>query len=166
MEPGTLSGSAVTVAGDREVAVTAAPEARERFGWTTREFAIHCHTGRVIEGRWSGYPVASLTEAARAAPGTTHLLVTGHDGHRACVPVAALSDALLAFAREAIEVTYPDDWDGDGPEGGTQDDRGTDGTPRFLAQGVDSSHTVRDVATIEAVSLAPDEDPRSYETGE
>lgn len=158
----------MTVAGEREVTVAGPSAAREEFEWTTREFTIHCHTGRVIEGRWSGVQVGALTEAARPPPGTTHLLVTGSDGHSACVPVTAVPGALLAFVREEIDVTYPDDWDGDGPEDGPDQSDGDDGagTPRFLAQGVDSSHTVRNVATVEAVSLDPDEDPHSYEVDE
>lgn len=166
----SLGAVEVTVEGDEAVTVTDAPAARDRFEWTSREFAIHCHTGRVIEGRWTGFPVAALTEAARPPPETTHLLVTGRDGHSACVPVSAVPGALLGFVREAVTVTYPDDYevpDRGGDEGSDEaspDDGPTDGTPRFLAEGVDSSHTVRNVATIETVSLDPDEDPRSYET--
>lgn len=162
----------VTVAGDREVTVTDAPPARDQFGWTSREFAIHCHTGRVIEGRWTGFPVAELTEAADPAPETTHLLVTGRDGHRACVPVSVVPGGLLGFVREEIDVTYPDDGEGSGdwqdrePPRDDRDDSRGDGTPRFLAEGVDSSHTVRNVATVEALSLDPDEDPHTYEIGE
>lgn len=165
----------VTVEGERTVTVTDAPSARDRFGWSSREFAIHCHTGRVIEGRWTGFPVGALTEAARPPAETTHLLVTGRDGHTACVPASVVPGALLGFVRETVAVAYPDEGEsyggpgaaGDGSgEGGRDDDtrRPTEGTPRFLAEGVNSSHTVRDVAAIEAVTLDPAEDPRSYET--
>jgi len=141
----------VTVEGDRTVGVAATAADRARFGWTAREFAIHCHSGRVIEGRWRGVPFGPVTDAARVPPETTHFLVTARDGYRACVAVRDGRRALLGFDREAVQVSGGD---------------ATEGTPRFLARGLDSTEAVRDVDRIAAVAVPPGEDPLAYATAE
>lgn len=144
----------VTVLGDRTVTVTGSPADRDRFGWEAREFTIRCHSGRVVEGRWRGVPFGPVVDAAAVAPEATHLLVTGRDGYEAVVPVLEAGDAFVGFDREMVRVT------------GAETDRQTDGTPRFLARGLDSMETVRLVDTIEAVAVPPGEDPLASATGE
>lgn len=146
--------AAVTVDGEEGVTLRDATAALERFPWTTRAFSIHCHSGRVLEGRWAGVPVPSLLAAARVPPETTHLLVTGRDGHRACVDVAAAGEALLAFECETVELAS-----GDGPE----PDCDGSSIPRFLAD-VESPRTVRAVERIEPVTVSRGEDPAALET--
>jgi hypothetical protein len=145
------TGATVTVEGDSKVTLADTPAARDRFGWRTREFVIDCHSGRTIDGSWSGFPVAPLTEAAAFPADTTHLLVTARDGYRVCVGIRLALDGLVGFVCEDVTVT------------GGDSDSALRETPRFLAEGVDSSRTARDVEAIEAVTLRPDEDPHDYE---
>mgnify|MGYP002338702300 CR=1 FL=1 len=149
--PGAESDDGVTVQGDRTVTVADTPAIRDRFGWDAREFAIHCHSGRVIEARWRGVPLASVFAAADFAPGTTHVLVTARDGYEVCVSVLDARAALLGFHREALRVR-----NGEGA---------TLGTPRFLAPDLESTEAVRDVDRIEAVSVPSGATPHEYATG-
>ncbi|MEF8774698.1 MAG: hypothetical protein V5A23_06600 [Halobacteriales archaeon] len=141
----------VTVRGEETVRVADTPAVRDRFEWETASFTINCHTGRILEGRWSGFRLWPLLEAARIDPETTHLLVTARDGYRACVELLDGHDALLGFVREAFRVRNGEEH-GDGT-----------GTPRFLTRGIDSSRTVREVASVEGLVLSSDEDPHDYE---
>lgn len=144
----------VTVRGAETVTVRDEPAARERFGWDTRSYTIRCHSGRVLEGRWAGVPVAALTDAAAVPPETTHLVVTGRDDHRALVDVRAAAGALLAFDCEALDLVR-------GPGGEAACDPAR--LPRFLAD-VESPRTVQNVGVIEARRIAGHEDPAAYET--
>jgi len=143
--------STVTVEGDSEVLLVDTPDARERFAWQTRAFTINCHSGRTIEGRWSGFPIAPVAEAAAFPPETTHLLMTAADGYRSCVDAWFGIEGFVGFVCEELTV-----------EGG--DAYALRETPRFLAPDIDSSRTIRNITTIEAITLQPDEDARDYET--
>ena len=147
-------GSGVTVVGERTLTVGTATAAGERFGWATREFTINCHSGRVIEGRWSGVPLAAVTDAANPAPETTHVVVTSQDGYRTGVDVESAREGLLGLERETVTVT------------GGSDEPYADGTPRFLGPGLDSTEAVRDVRRIETVTVPPGEDPLDVVTDE
>lgn len=144
--------STVTVGGDREVVLTDTPDARDRFDWQIREFTINCHSGREIEGRWSGFPIAPVVDAAAFPPETTHLLMTADDGYRVCIDAWFGLDGFVGFACEELTV-----------EGG--DAYALRETPRFLAPEIDASRTIRDLSTIEAITLQPGETVRDYETG-
>jgi hypothetical protein len=144
----------VTIRGAETVTVGDEPAARERFGWDTRSYTIRCHSGRVLQGRWAGVPVAALTDAAAVPPETTHLLVAGRDGYRACVDVRAAIGGLLAFDCEVLELVR-------GPGGEATCDPVR--LPRFLAD-VESPRTVQSVGEIEARRIAQDDDPAAYET--
>ncbi|MEF8775426.1 MAG: hypothetical protein V5A43_02850 [Haloarculaceae archaeon] len=147
---GAESDDGVAVSGDRTVVVADTPPTRDRFGWEDREFAIHCHSGRVIEARWRGVPLLPVFEAADVAPETTHLLVTAHDGYQVCVSILAAREALLGFYRDALRVR-----NGEGA---------SLGTPRFLATDLDSTEAVRDVDRVEAVSVPSGATPLEYAT--
>lgn len=142
----------VTVKGERTVFLEDTPEMRAEFGWESREFTIHCHSGRVVTGKWAGFPLPTVTDTAEFPPETTHLLATGGDGHRACIEIGPALNGLVGFVCEEIdrgdEEAFDDDW--------------LD-TPRLLAPGIDSARTVRDVIAIVAISLTADEHPETYE---
>jgi hypothetical protein len=147
-----MSGETVTVAGDRELTLRDAPAVRERFGWERRAVTIDCHSGRTIEGEWTGVPVAPAVEAAGFPPETTHLRATARDGHRVCVPVRTALAGLVGFVCERVD---------DGRDG---DDGDTAETPRLVAPDIDSARAIRGLARVEPVALPPEEDPRAHET--
>ena len=147
MAPAAGDEAGVTVDGNHPVTVGTPAAARDRFGWATREFTIRCHSGRVIEGRWSGVPLAALVDAAAPSADTTHVVVTARDGYRAAVGVAATRQGLLGLVRETVTVT------------GGSGEVYADGTPRFLGPGLDSTEAVREVARIEPVRVPPGVDP-------
>jgi len=144
--------STVTVDGDREVVLTDTPDARDRFDWQIRGFTINCHSGREIEGRWSGVPIAPVAEAAQFPPETTHLLLTADDGYRVCIDAWFGLEGFVGFVCEELTV-----------EGGEA--YALRETPRFLAPAIDSSRTIRNLSAIEAIELQPGEDALDYETG-
>ncbi len=141
------ASAAVRVLGDRPVTVDRAATVRDRFGWETRECTIRCHSGQATAGRWAGVPLAPLLEAAVPPPDTTHVVVSARDGYRVPVPVGLALEALLGLVRESVQVT-----------GEARDDH-VDGTPRLLGPGLDSTRAVREVETIEPVSVPPGADP-------
>ncbi|MFU8869396.1 molybdopterin-dependent oxidoreductase [Natronococcus sp.] len=112
----------------------------------SREIEIVCATGDRFTERWRGVPIPALLESAAAPPETTHLLVDSRDGLRACVAVEDALEGLLAVAK-----------------GGRQLSETADYATRFVAPGVDGVRTVKGVARVEAATLAPGEDPESYE---
>lgn len=142
----------MTVTGDRELSLRDAPAVRERFGWETRAVTIDCHSGRTIEGVWSGIPLSPAVEAAGFPPETTHMRATARDGHEVCVPVRTGTAGLLGFVCERVD----DGRDGDGGD--------TAETPRLVAPGIDSARAIREVTRIEPAALLPEEDPRAHET--
>lgn len=147
-----MSGDTVTVAGDRELTLRDASAVRERFGWETWTVTIDCHSGRTIEGVWTGVPVAPAVEAAGFPPETTHLRATARDGHRVCVPVRTALSGLLGFVCERAD---------DGREGS---ESATAETPRLVAPDIDSGRAIRGLARVEPVASPPEEDPRAHET--
>jgi DMSO/TMAO reductase YedYZ molybdopterin-dependent catalytic subunit len=112
----------------------------------SREIEIVCATGDRFTERWRGVPVPILLESAAAPPETTHLLVDSRDGLRACIAVEDALEGLLAVAK-----------------GGRPLSAAGDHATRFVAPGVDGVRTVKGVGRIEAATLAPGEDPESYE---
>ena len=131
---------AITVEGRRRVIVPTRPEEVEGLPLETATFTIRCATGEHERGRWLGVPIAALLEAADADPGTTHLLATAADGHRACIEIKCALTGLLALRR----LDAPGD------------------TPRLLAD-VAGARTVRRVVSIEPRRLSPESDPTDIE---
>lgn len=140
------SASGVTVDGTTTVSVGTDAE----WGTATRTIGFRCTSGDWIAGEWIGVPVATLLEAASVPSATTHLVVEATDDYRACLPIRACLDALLAF------------------DGGTApaSDRPTaapDSFPRFVAPEVGGPRAVQAVARLSAVTLAADESRADYE---
>ncbi|MDR5673176.1 Periplasmic DMSO/TMAO reductase YedYZ, molybdopterin-dependent catalytic subunit [Halalkaliarchaeum sp. AArc-CO] len=142
----------VTVRGDRTILLSNTPTVREKYGWESRRFTIHCHTGRIVTGRWAGVPLGPVIEAAGFPDDTTHVLATGGDGHRACIEIGPTLDGLVGFVCAEIDRGHDDEFDDDWQD-----------TPRLLAPDIDSARTVRDVVAITALSLTSGEDPETYE---
>ncbi|MFB6352986.1 MAG: molybdopterin-dependent oxidoreductase [Halobacteriales archaeon] len=113
------------------------------FSMHTETHAITCSSGDRETGEWRGIRVGELLERAGPAADATHLVVTGADDYRVCVPLAATLDALLAVERL------------DAPDDGA--------LPRFLGTGVGGTRSVKRVRRIETASLAPGEDATQYE---
>lgn len=131
--------------GDRAVSV---PADLGEFGAesgvesATADWSFRCASGDEIAGPWTGVPVTDLLDAAGAPDATTHVAVTGADGYRACVPIAAALDGLLAYRRDGAAC---------------------EGAPRFVAPGVAGVRTVKRVARIEALALSPGADAEDRE---
>jgi len=116
------------------------------FPAVERSCSVSCASGERTTGRWTGVPVADLLSRVAAPDGTTHLRVDGGDGHRACIPVAAALDGLVAYARDGVALTRT------GPY-----------ATRFVAPGIDGARLVKNPRRIETLALAPDEDPERIE---
>lgn len=142
-EGGSAGDRTVTVVGDRRVTVPATVEDSGAFAVETLDRSFRCASGDPIPGPWTGYRVADLLAAAEAPPATTHVAVDGRDGFRACVPVGAALDGLLALRRDGREAR-PD-------------------LPRFVAPAVAGTRTVKRVARLEAVGLDADDEPAALE---
>lgn len=132
----------VAVVGDRRLTVAVGGDASGgSFDPETAAWSFRCASGSEIGGPWTGVPVSDLLDAADAPDATTHVAVEGGDGYRVCVPVSAALDGLLARRRAGEPLD----------------------APRFVAPGVSGVRTVKRVARIEAVALAPEADPEEVE---
>lgn len=138
------AGESVRVVGERTVSVRAVPlDADSTRGEVeTVDWTFRCASGDQIGGPWTGVRIAELLEAAAAPADTTHVAVASADGYRACVPVAAALDGLLAARR---------------------DSEACEGAPRFVAPDVAGPRTVKRVARVDALALPPDADPEDRE---
>jgi DMSO/TMAO reductase YedYZ molybdopterin-dependent catalytic subunit len=115
----------------------------EQFEVRTEFHAIDCSTGVTTAGEWQGVRIEDLLEYVGVEETATHVVVTGADGYRVCVPILAALDALLAVSRV--------------------DDPDAESLPRFVGSGVESTRSVSNVQRIETVELAPSERPHDYE---
>lgn len=136
---GAIGRVAVSSAGQFELG----PATVDAFERETGTFDIVCSSGDRETGEWRGVPVDALIDRAEPAEEATHLVVTGADGYRVCVPLAAGLEALLALER----LDAPDE----------------DSLPRFLGPSVEGTRSVKLVRGLETVALGPDEDPEAYE---
>lgn len=119
------------------------PETVDAFERRTGRYDVVCSSGERETGEWRGVPVGRLLDRAEPPAGATHLLVTGTDGYRVCVPLTAALDALLALER----IDAPDDGS----------------LPRFLGEAVDGTRSVKRVRRLETVGLTAGQDPSDYE---
>jgi DMSO/TMAO reductase YedYZ molybdopterin-dependent catalytic subunit len=111
-----------------------------------RSCTVTCASGERTTGRWTGVPVAELVLRVAAPDRTTHLRIGGGDGYRACVPVAAALDGLVAYARDDTPLARTEPY-----------------AMRFVAPGVDGARLVKAPRRVEALALDPDEDPERLE---
>ena len=135
----TVARVAVRSAGRFELG----PATVDAFEQETDTFDVVCSSGDRETGEWRGVPVDALIDRAEPAEEATHLVVTGADGYRVCVPLAAGLEGLLALER----LDAPDD----------------DTLPRFLGPAVDGTRSVKLVRRLETVALGDAEDPQAYE---
>lgn len=142
----TADSATVLVAGRRQVTLPASPEAFEPETLETATYTIDCATGDRETGEWRGVPLETVLERADAGPDATHLLVTGRDGYRVCLPLVEALDALVALERR------------------DRSSADADSLPRFIGAGLEGTRSVRGVARLDTVALGPDDDPELYET--
>ena len=140
----TADSATVLVAGRRQITLPASPEAFEPEILEAATYTIDCASGDRETGEWRGVPLETVLERADAGPDATHLLVTGSDGYRVCLPLVEALDALIALER----CDRPAD---------------ADSLPRFIGAGLEGTRSVRGVARLDTVALGPDEDPELYE---
>jgi len=132
----------VAVAGTEPFEFTAGPEPSPSFELRTASHDVVCSSGDRNAGVWRGVDVGALLERAAPADGATHLVVTGADDYRVCVPLTAALGGLLAVERL---------------------DEADASLPRFLAPTVSGTRSVKRVRRLEPVALAPGEDRSRYE---
>lgn len=141
--PSTDETRGVLVSGDREFRLPRESESLESFALETAAYTIDCSSGDRERSEWRGIPLGDLLERTTPAADATHLLVTGADGYRICLPLVDTLEALLAVERC---------------------DRPDDGSiPRFIGPGVEGTRSVKRVERLETVALAPGENPSEYE---
>jgi hypothetical protein len=140
------SASDVVVDGATKVSVGADSE----WETATRTIGFRCTSGDWIEAEWTGVPVARLIAAASVPSATTHLVVEATDDYRACLPIRACLDALLAF-------------DGKTTPASDHQTAASDSFPRFVAPDVGGPRAVQSVARLAAVRLAANESRSDYE---
>lgn len=113
---------------------------REAGDWTiVRDtLGFECASGDWIEREWVGIPVFELLTAAEVPGTTTHIQLISADGARACVPLTALDDAIIAIGE-------------------------SDGLPRFVSPHVIGPRTVKNLSRIRPLALTPSESREAYE---
>lgn len=133
------SATATVIEGEDplELDLSEPPTSRE---WTVFEgtLGFECASGDWIEREWTGVPVLDLLEAAAVPGDTTHIQVEGANDERACIPLADLTDAIIAV------------------------DEG-DGFPRFVSPHVLGPRTIKSVTRVRPLVLDPGEDREAYE---
>lgn len=132
----------VLVSSTRQLLLPTDPSYLGEFDLRTERHKVTCATGDYEVGQWRGVRIETLLSRVEADEGSTHLLVTGDDGYRACIPMTEAHDALLAVAREDVQ----------------RDGR----LPRFVGGEVDGSESVAGVERIETLRLESDEDASEY----
>lgn len=132
------------VTGTRQLVLSPTPEKLGSFELETRNAAIDCSTGEREGGKWIGIPVSELLERIDPDDGTTHLLVSGVDGYRACLPIDDVLDAIVAIERTDSET-----------------DRSL---PRLVGDSIQGTRAIKRVQEISTLSLSRGEDPSEYES--
>lgn len=135
--------ASVLVSGARDLVLPVAPTYLDPFELHTEMYSIDCASGDSETGEWSGIRVGALLERAGVDETATHLLVTGVDGYRICVPLTDALDALLAVSRRDV------------PDDGT--------LPRLVGTSIEGTRSVGQVTLIETVRLEPGEAEDRYE---
>jgi len=103
-----------------------------------RTVGFECASGDWIEREYEAFPVSALIEAATFPADTTHVVLESVGGYRACVPITATDDAVIAV--------------GDGP-----------GKPRFVSPDVVGPRAMKNLVSIVPRSLGAHEDREGYE---
>jgi DMSO/TMAO reductase YedYZ molybdopterin-dependent catalytic subunit len=111
-----------------------------------RRCTVVCATGDRHTARWTGVSVTELLADADAPPETTHVRLESRDGYRVCVPIRDALDGIVADTKEGAPLAKRADY-----------------RTRFVAPGVDGERLVKGLRRLEALALAPDEDPDRLE---
>jgi DMSO/TMAO reductase YedYZ molybdopterin-dependent catalytic subunit len=111
-----------------------------------RRCTVVCATGDRHTARWAGVPVTELLADAGAPPATTHVRLESRDGYRVCVPIRDALDGIVADTKEGAPLAERADY-----------------RTRFIAPGTDGERLVKGLRRLEALTLAPDEDPDRLE---
>ncbi|MCL9814567.1 molybdopterin-dependent oxidoreductase [Natranaeroarchaeum aerophilus] len=130
------------ISSTRQLLLPTNPSYLGEFDLQTERHRVTCATGEYEVGQWRGVRIGALLSRVEADEGSTHLLVTGDDGYRACISMTAAHDALLAVARE--------------------DEQGDGRLPRFVGDAIDGAESVASVERIETLHLDPAEDASEY----
>ncbi len=142
MERSTRSGS-VRLVGETARAVDHAT----LEGLPAREISaeIVCSSGDRYRDSWRGPPIDRLIERVEVPVETTHLTVTATDGFRVCIGAIDALEGVLATHQGGQRLSVDD------------------GYPRFVVAGLEGPRTVKNVAEIGTLALAPGEDPEAHE---
>lgn len=105
---------------------------------STQSVRFECASGDWVEREYEAFPLWAVVEAAAMPGETTHVELESRDGYSACVPLSALSDAVIAV--------------GEG-----------DGRPRFISPEVVGPRAIKNLVAIRPLSLAAGEDRESHE---
>jgi hypothetical protein len=111
-------------------------------GTVERRLGYDCLSGDHVDATWRGVPVGDLLDAVDPPGETTHVVVESTDGYRGCVGVGVAVEGMIALERDGHTL---------------------DGA-RFLAPGVEGPRAVKQVVSLDPVSLDPGEDRAEYET--
>ena len=108
-----------------------------------------CASGQPFEGRWRGVPLGQLLVEGGVSDGTTHVLIEGGDGFRACVAIRDALEGVLAIEQiGGREARVP----------------ATDaGLPRVVVPGIPGTRSVKRVVRLEAKRLGQGDDPAELE---
>jgi len=111
-----------------------------------RRCTVACASGERHTARWAGVPVTDLLADADAPQTTTHVRLGSRDGYRVCVPIRDALNGIVADTKEGAPLAELADY-----------------PTRFIAPGVDGERLVKGLRRLEALALAPDEDPDRLE---
>lgn len=139
-----MSHTTTHVEADRASIISLADTDFASFPSRERTVTIRCASGTRTTAGWEGIPVPALLDRAEVPPDTTHLLIESNDGYRACIDICDALEGVIAETRDGQRLD-----DGE--------------RPRLVVPEIDGARTVKDVATITPVSLAPGEDPTALE---
>lgn len=101
-----------------------------------------CRSGDRVQATWRGIPFDGLLPVLDPPGETTHVVIVGADGRRACLPVRTVLDGMLAVER-----------DGDPLDG-----------PRFVAPEVAGPRAIKDVEGLDTLALPADVDRTDHES--
>lgn len=101
-----------------------------------------CVSGSTIDATWKGFPFLPLLETVGIPGDTTHFTIESTDGQRGCISVQEAANGLIAYERDSELLD----------------------APRFVAPDIMGPRAVKDIRSIEAVSLEPGEPRENYES--
>lgn len=153
MHPSTLrdawereegDGPAIALVGEREDVL--GPGDVTDHQWHERTATIECTSGEQYDADWGGVDLLDALERVGVPESTTHVVVASADGYRVCLDLSTALGSLLVFARDDAALTESRPY-----------------ASRLLLPRGNGPRSVKAVERVEAVALAPGEDPQAYE---